>query len=371
MRKVRVLVVDDAAAVRRVVSDALAEDPAIEVAGVAPTGRLALAKLPQLSPDLVTLDVEMPGMSGLETLAEIRTYYPNLPVIMLSAHTEQGAAVTLEALSLGASDYLSKPVGLASSEEAREYLREHLIPKVKALCAGRVGCAVSPLVAEPEARPPRAAAPRPRPERVDVVGIGVSTGGPNALATVLSGFARDFPVPILVVQHMPPVFTRLLAERLSDSTPLRVREAVPGGELGAGVVWVARGDHHLVVEKDDTRARLSLNQGPRENSCRPSVDALFRSLAAVFGARTLAVVLTGMGRDGLLGCQEVHDAGGQVIVQDEATSVVWGMPGFVANAGLAQAVLPLDRVAGEIERRAWARRARAAATVPAMGGIDV
>jgi len=367
VRKVRVLVVDDAAAVRRVVSEALASDPAIEVAGVAPTGRLALAKLPQLSPDLVTLDVEMPGMSGLETLAEIRTYYPDLPVIMLSAHTEQGAAVTLEALSLGASDYLAKPTGLSSSEEAQSYLRENLIPKVKALCAARIGHAVSPLVAQPGSRPARAAGPRPRAERIDVVGIGVSTGGPNALATVLSGIGRDFPVPIVVVQHMPPVFTRLLAERLCDSTPLRVREALPGGALEPGVVWLARGDFHLVLEKDDGKVRLNLNQGPRENSCRPSVDVLFRSLSQVFGARALAVVLTGMGRDGLRGCQEIRDAGGQVVVQDEATSVVWGMPGFVANAGLAQAVVPIGQVAGEIERRAWTRRSRALAAAAAEG----
>ncbi len=370
MRKVRVLVVDDAAAVRRLVSEALASDPAVEVAGVAPTGRLALAKLPQLSPDLVTLDVEMPGMSGLETLSEIRTYYPALPVVMLSAHTEQGAAVTLEALALGASDYLPKPSGMSSPDEVRAYLCEHLLPKVKALCASRLGYAASPLVATPAPRAVKVGL-RPRPERVDVVGIGVSTGGPNALTSVLSQLGRDFPVPIVVVQHMPPVFTRLLAERLSDCTPLRVREAVPGGALEPGVVWLARGDYHLVLERDEAGVRVQLNQGPRENSCRPSVDVLFRSLAEVFGARTLAVVLTGMGRDGLRGCQEVHDAGGQVIVQDEATSVVWGMPGFVANAGLAQAVLPLDQVAGGIERRAWARRARAMAAEFAHGGDGV
>jgi len=221
-------------------------------------------------------------------------------------------------------------------------------------------------VAIPAPRGPKPA-PRVRPERIDVVGIGVSTGGPNALAVVLSRLARDFPVPIVVVQHMPPVFTRLLAERLSDSTPLRVREASPGGVLAPGTVWLARGDYHLVVARDDKRLQVSLSQGPRENSCRPSVDVLFHSLADVFGARTLAVVLTGMGRDGLRGCQEIRDAGGQVIVQDEATSVVWGMPGFVANAGLAQAVLPLQEVAGEIERRAWTRRSRTIAAMSASG----
>jgi two-component system chemotaxis response regulator CheB len=371
MRKIRVLVVDDAAAVRRVVSDALASDPEIEVAGVAPTGRLALAKLPQLNPDIVTLDVEMPGMSGLETLAEIRTYYPDLPVIMLSAHTEQGAVVTLEALSLGASDYLAKPTGMSGTDEAHAYLREHLIPKIKALCAAKAGHPESPLVARPV--PPEAGPSevRPRAERIDVVGIGVSTGGPNALATILSGLSADFPVPCLVVQHMPPVFTRLLAERLCDSTPLRVREAVPGVPLEPGVVWLARGDYHMTVERQGKRVSVNTNQEPRENSCRPSVDVLFRSLAEVFGVRALAVVLTGMGRDGLRGCQEVRDAGGQVVVQDEATSVVWGMPGFVANAGLAHAVLPLNGIALEVERRAWVRRSRslAAATAGRRGVV--
>jgi len=358
MRKIRVLVVDDAAIVRKLVSEALTSDPGIEVAGVAPTGRLALAKLPQLSPDIVTLDVEMPGMSGLEVLAEIRTHYPDLPVLMLSAHTERGAVVTLEALAHGASDYLGKPAGFSNPEEAQAYLREQLVPKVKALCAGRVGRASSPLVAPPMV-PAAKGGLRPAPaERVDILAIGVSTGGPNALTQVLSALPRDFPVPIVVVQHMPPLFTRLLAERLSDGSPLKVREAVAGGALEPGTVWLARGDHHLVVERVGKRLRVSINQEPPENSCRPAVDVLFRSVAQVFGPRALAVVLTGMGRDGLRGCEEIHTAGSRVLVQDEATSVVWGMPGFVANAGLADAVLPLAEIPAEIERRVWAKRSR-------------
>jgi len=358
MRKIRVLVVDDAATVRRLVSEALASDPAIEVAGVAPTGRLALAKLPQLNPDLVTLDVEMPGMSGLEVLAEIRTHYPDLPVLMLSSYTERGAAVTLEALALGASDYLPKPTGLPSAEEAGAYLRGELIPKVKALCANRVEWGSSPLVTRPA---PRAAKGEPGPtptERVDVLAIGVSTGGPNALSQVMAALPGEFPVPIVVVQHMPPVFTRLLAERLSETSRFRVREAAAGEALEPGSVWLARGDYHLVVERSDKQLRVNVNQEPPENSCRPAVDVLFRSVAQVFGAGSLAVVLTGMGRDGLRGSEEIRAAGGQVLVQDEATSVVWGMPGFVANAGLANAVLPLPEIAAEIERRVWSKRSR-------------
>ncbi len=363
MRRIRVLVVDDAAAVRRIVSEVLGQDPELEVVGVAPTGRLALAKLPQLSPDLVTLDVEMPGMSGLEVLEEIRTHHRDLPVIMLSAHTERGAAVTLEALALGASDYLPKPAGFSNQEEARAYLREQLVPKIKAVCATRAGRGSPPLVAPPIVGAGKVA-PRELPaERVDIVAVGVSTGGPNALARVLSGLGKDFPVPIVVVQHMPPLFTKLLAERLSDATPLKVREAVSGGILEPGGVWLACGDFHLVVERVGKRVRVAINQDPPENSCRPAVDVLFRSVAEVFGAKCLGVVLTGMGRDGLRGCEEIRSAGGRIIVQDEETSVVWGMPGFVANAGLANAILPLPDIAAEIERRVWARRSKTVGAV--------
>jgi two-component system, chemotaxis family, protein-glutamate methylesterase/glutaminase len=307
----------------------------------------------------VTLDVEMPGMSGLEVLAEIRTHYPDLPVLMLSSYTERGAAVTLEALALGASDYLGKPAGFSNPEEAGAYLRDQLVPKVKALCANRAGREISPLVAHPVSLQMRQVLGPFPSERVDILAVGVSTGGPNALAKVLAELPRDFPVPIVVVQHMPPVFTRLLADRLSDTSPLRVREAIVEGVLEPGSVWLARGDYHLLVERAGKQLRVNINQEPPENSCRPAVDVLFRSVAQVFGARSLAVVLTGMGRDGLGGCEEIRAAGGQVLVQDEATSVVWGMPGFVANAGLAHAVLPLHEIPAEIERRVWAKRSRA------------
>ena len=208
---------------------------------------------------------------------------------------------------------------------------------------------------------PRAAKGEPGPtptERVDVLAIGVSTGGPNALSQVMAALPGEFPVPIVVVQHMPPVFTRLLAERLSETSRFRVREAAAGEALEPGSVWLARGDYHLVVERSDKQLRVNVNQEPPENSCRPAVDVLFRSVAQVFGAGSLAVVLTGMGRDGLRGSEEIRAAGGQVLVQDEATSVVWGMPGFVANAGLANAVLPLPEIAAEIERRVWSKRSR-------------
>jgi two-component system chemotaxis response regulator CheB len=187
---------------------------------------------------------------------------------------------------------------------------------------------------------------------VDVVAIGVSTGGPTALAEVLPRIAADFPVPIVIVQHMPPLFTKLLADRLDKRCSLRVEEGRPGAVLLPGTIWIAPGDWHMTVERASGSVVLRTHQGAQENSCRPAVDVLFRSVASVYGPRVLAVVLTGMGQDGLRGCEHVREAGGQVIVQDQATSVVWGMPGYVAEAGLAHRVLPLDGIAAEIARRA-------------------
>jgi two-component system chemotaxis response regulator CheB len=186
---------------------------------------------------------------------------------------------------------------------------------------------------------------------VDVLAIGCSTGGPNALHEIIGGLRAPLPVPVVIVQHMPPVFTRLLAERLHARGTMTVREGSDGARLTPGEVLIAPGDHHMRVVRDGTHLRVALDQGPPENSCRPAVDVLFRSLAALDGVSVLAVVLTGMGRDGLRGCELLREASGDVLAQDEATSVVWGMPGFVARAGLASAVLPLPSIGAEIERR--------------------
>jgi two-component system chemotaxis response regulator CheB len=344
MPRIRVLVVDDAVVVRRIVTDVLSADPDIEVVGAAANGRVALEKLPQLAPDLITLDLEMPEMDGLETLVELRKTHPRLPVIMFSTLTERGATSTLDALACGASDYVTKPANVGSVTLAQERIREELIPKIRALC-GRV---TRPAVV---AAPTRAVARPGLPVRVDVLAIGVSTGGPNALAEVIPALPEEFPVPIVIVQHMPPVFTKFLADRLSASSRLTVREGEEGGALTPGTVWVAPGNHHMTLCPDGTQVRLALNQEAAENSCRPAVDPLFRSVARLYGNRALALVLTGMGQDGLRGAEEIHRAGGQVLVQDEASSVVWGMPGAVAAAGLADLVLPLDRLAGELMQR--------------------
>lgn len=361
MPKIRVLVVDDSVVIRRIVSDIIAGDPELEVAGVAANGRIALDRIPQVNPDVVTLDVEMPELDGLQTLKELRKTYKKLPVIMFSTLTERGGTATIEALSLGASDYVTKPANVGKVGEGITRVRDELIPRIKALCGRAVATVARP------STPPR---PRPiidRPsarsnaERVEIVAIGTSTGGPNALADLLPGIAADFPVPVVIVQHMPPVFTRLLAERLAAKIPLEVTEGSVGEELRAGKILIAPGDYHMGLEKTAKGARIKLNQEPPENSCRPAVDVLFRSVVQVYGASTLGVVLTGMGQDGLRGCEEIREAGGQVLAQDEATSVVWGMPGFVARAGLAEKVLPLNQIAGEITRRAWVGRERSPA----------
>jgi two-component system, chemotaxis family, protein-glutamate methylesterase/glutaminase len=322
MKKIRVLIVDDAVVVRRLVADLLSADPALEVAGTAANGRIALAKVPQVKPDLVTLDLEMPDMDGLATLAALRETYPRLPVLMLSRHTQRASAATLDALAGGAA--LACP------------------------------------------RPPSAAGLGARP-RVDVLAIGASTGGPNALTALLATFPPGWPVPTLIVQHMPPVFTRHLAERLTTKSHLAVREAVAAAPVEPGGAWVALGDHHTELARSAAGVRVQLHQGPPENSCRPSVDVLFRSVADTYGPAALAVVLTGMGHDGLRGCEAIRAAGGQVLAQDEATSIVWGMPGSVALAGLAEQVLPLDELGPEIVRRVLAGRSRSLAVFRTAG----
>ncbi len=346
MKTVRVLVVDDSVVIRRMLTEILSSDPAIEVVGTASNGRLAIARLTQLQPDVVVMDVEMPEMTGLEALPEIRASHPRLPVIMFSTLTTRGGAATLDALALGAADYVAKPANLGSVQASIEAIRSQLVPKVKTLG----GVAASPTTVAAPRGVPRSR-PRLASARVDVVAIGVSTGGPKALAEVLPALPASLPVPVVVVQHMPPIFTKLLADRLDGSCAVHVREAAEGDALEPGHVYVAPGDFHMVVARGAGAARIALNQEPPENSCRPAVDVLFRSCAAVYGAHALAAVLTGMGRDGCRGAEVIHDAGGHVLAQDEATSVVWGMPGVVTRAGLADRVVALDRVAPEIVDR--------------------
>jgi two-component system chemotaxis response regulator CheB len=352
--RIRVLVVDDSAVMRRMITDALEIDPDIEIVGIAANGRIALNKIPLVVPDVVTLDMEMPDLDGLQTLAILRKAYPRLPVIMFSMVTQRGAVATLDALSLGATDYVTKPRDVASIGEAIQRVREQLLPKVKFFGGAVQGTS---LTVRPAPPPPRqsifVAPPSARPPTgvVEILAIGSSTGGPNALHLLFSELARDLPVPVVVTQHMPALFIALLAERLDKLGTIRVREAVAGAKLEPGCAWIATGDKHLRVISEAGVKRLVLSDEPPENSCRPAVDVMLRSVVEVYGSGTLAVILTGMGRDGYLGCELAKQRGGAVLAQDEATSVVWGMPGAVARGGLADKVLPIEKIAAEINRR--------------------
>jgi len=365
MGKIRVLVVDDAVVFRRMVADELARDADLEVVGTAANGRIALSKLAQTNPDVLILDIEMPEMDGLALLAELRKARRRLPVIMFSSLTERGAAATLDALALGAADYFPKPAAAGGLDGSLDVIRRQLIPRIKAVHAG----ATARLAARPATAPPRAptpgAVPAPAAGRdLQVVAIAASTGGPAALVQLFSRLPADLGVPILLVQHMPPMFTRLLAERLTAQSSLRVQEGASGAALEPGHAWLAPGNYHMIVLRDGPQPRLLVHQDAPENSCRPSADVLLRSVAKVYGSHSLTVVLTGMGHDGLRGCQALRETGGQIIVQDEATSVVWGMPGYVAKAGLADKVLPLPAIADEIVSRV---RAAASPGVAAPG----
>jgi two-component system chemotaxis response regulator CheB len=349
---IRVMVVDDSVVVRKIVTDVLSADPGIEVVGTAVNGRIAVAKLDQLKPELITMDIEMPEMNGIEAVRAIRRgsgghAHSRVPIIMFSTLTERGASATLDALSAGANEYVTKPANVGSVGQSMESVREQLIPKIKAL----TGRPVTATRAAAQAPPPRPPAPRTGPgKKPAVLVIGSSTGGPEALAKVLPQLPASLPVPVLLVQHMPPVFTRQFAQRLDRLSPLRVVEASDGSPLLPGTVHLAPGDHHLVVRGGARGLYTGLHQGPPENFCRPAVDPLFRSAVTAYDGAVLAVVLTGMGSDGRNGAGEIRAAGGTVVVQDQASSVVWGMPGAISQAGFADEILPLDRIPEAITR---------------------
>ncbi|MGA2673107.1 MAG: chemotaxis response regulator protein-glutamate methylesterase [Terracidiphilus sp.] len=353
--RIRVMVVDDSVVIRRLVTHALEQHPTLEVVGTASNGSIGLQRIPQLNPDVVTLDIEMPDMDGLEMLRRIRREYPKLRVIMFSTLTERGAAKTLEALTLGADDYVAKVSNEGSLDRSMVSLREEMIPKIMQFFRLPEQ---SRSVARPELGPALAGSTAARPApflqgmkvRPKVVVIGVSTGGPTALGVILPNLPASFPLPVLVVQHMPPLFTRLLAERLNSTCHVPVGEAGQDSPVLPGNILIAPGDFHMKVTSNGGGIRVFLDQSARQNSCRPAVDALFVSAAEIYGGAVLAVVLTGMGQDGLRGVEILKAQGASVIVQDEASSVVWGMPGAVVNAGLADRVLPLDQVVPEILR---------------------
>jgi two-component system chemotaxis response regulator CheB len=351
-----ILVVDDSVVMRKLLREAIEADPSFSVRTAA-NGKLALAMMQQAHPDLVVLDIEMPELNGLETLQQIRRVNTSLPVVMFSSLTELGAEATIDSLMRGATDYVTKPFNDQGVSGAVEAIRRQLMPKIRALCGdirrgSGFGTTESILRALPQSENVNG---KSGSVPFSVLAIGSSTGGPNALTEVVSQLPGDFPVPIVVVQHMPPVFTRFLAERLDAVSQLSVREAKGGEMLKPGDVWIAPGDFHLEMKRDGMDVRLQVQSGPQENSCRPSVDVLFRSAASAYPGAALAVVLTGMGQDGLAGARRLVESGSTLLAQDEATSVVWGMPGFVVRAGLADKVLPITEFAPELVLQVRAR----------------
>lgn len=344
---IRVMVVDDSAVVRGLISRNLASDPDLEVCCTASNGELALRELERHEVDVVVLDIEMPVMDGLTALAEMLRRRPQLKVIMASTLTRRNAEISLRALGLGAADYIAKPeTGLGGAEA----FQQELAAKVKALGAGR-GRALAgrrTMFAEkPLAPPPRRGTRHTVPE---VLTIGASTGGPPALLQLFDALKGSVRQPILLTQHMPATFTALLAEQLTRASGRPCAEARDGEPVQPGHCYVAPGGWHMTVAREGATPVIRLNQDPPENFCRPAVDPMLRSAAQVYGAGVLALILTGMGSDGARGCEAVARAGGRFVVQDEATSVVWGMPAAAAATGLADAILPFPEIAGWLRR---------------------
>ena len=357
----RAVVVDDSVVFRRVVSEALERIPGVQVAGTASNGRQAVQRVLELKPDLVSLDIEMPEMDGLQVLEALRDARSSASVIVLSGLTARASSLTVKALERGAFDFITKPAA-DSIEQSKELVLEALRPRVNALARRREIQALLRPSGAP-APPPRPQAAEPKPQaaaalqpasksapgrKPDFVLIGVSTGGPNALAQLLPGIPPDIGVPLLVVQHMPPVFTASLAESLAPKCRIRVREAKAGEALEANTAYIAPGGRQMRVIKADRGGIVQITDDPPENNCRPAVDYLFRSVANQFPGRAMAVILTGMGSDGTLGLRLLKRHGCYVIAQDEASCVVYGMPRAAAEAGVVDAVLPLDQIAGRI-----------------------
>ena len=341
---VRVMVVDDSAFMRFAIAQNLNQHPEIEVVGSACHGKEALKLIPQLQPEVITLDVEMPHMDGLTTLRQIMTECPR-PVIMCSSLTREGAAETIQALILGAVDFIAKP---ANRTDIHKVMRD-LIAKI--LCAAKAS--VKPVSARQGMRV--ALAPldrsekqvRPYQKTTPVILIGSSTGGPGALNEIIPSLSANLPSPVLFVQHMPAGFTHSLSERLNSISSLKVKEAEPGDRLMAGQVLVAPGGFHMTLDEEE---RIVLNQKAAVHGVRPAVDVTLAWVVQRFGKNVVAVILTGMGSDGTHGASLLHSDGGYVIAEHESTCVVWGMPRSVVEAGAANAILPRDQIAGAIQR---------------------
>jgi len=384
MRITRILIIDDLATSRNLLRKMLTVDASLEIVGSVSDCKIALTKIPQVNPDIVMLDVNMPDTDVIQTLLEIRKTHPALPVLMLCMQKHnKDAAKVLEALAAGANDFIPRSDKVTAESEAREQFRKQLFQKLKPFCRGPFKKKSSDTIEEnnPEPLAPvrqNAIKVKAKPDetpvtsykkkevgtdRIDILVIGVSTGGPQALDKILPLLHASFPIPIVIVQHMPSDFTNLLAKRLDTRSLIEIKEGQKGDVLRPGQAYLAAGGMHMVVQPGGNGFQINTHMGPPENSCRPAVDVLFRSVAECYGKNTLAVILTGMGQDGLRGCEAVRESGGTIFIQDENSSVVWGMPGSLARAGLANKVLPLDTMATAVEKRVWQGRSTPPSTL--------
>lgn len=356
---IRIMIVEDSRTVRRILESWLKVEPGLKIVGTCTNGREAVEQVKAVDAEVVLLDIEMPEMDGLTALPELVRLIPDLQVIMASQLTTRQAEISLKALAIGAADYVAKPSSMLVSNAVRRF-RDDIAAKVRHLGEAvrskrgqplprdlRSGSSARASVSAVPARGPIILrTPPPGPFRL--LGIGSSTGGPQALQLFLERLGPPFPFPVLIVQHMPPTFTPILADHLTRQLNVTCTEGRDGDMIRAGAVYVAPGDRHMIVERSGQDLVIRITQDPPENFCRPAVDPLFRSLAATDGPGTVCAVLTGMGSDGAKGAGAVVEAGGCVLAQDEASSVVWGMPGAVATAGLCSAVEPLPTLAGRV-----------------------
>lgn len=374
-QRFRVMIVDDSAVIRGLLTRALETDPLVKVVCSAANGLMALRALERNDVEVVVLDIEMPEMDGLTALPQMLKRDPTLKVIMASTLTRKNAEVSMRALDLGASDYMAKPTSTTELNSAQDFKRE-LGERVKALGAVRRRQVVGSATPRPQAaataittrapsvtiKKPAGSTPftlRQSPPIIpmpEIVAIGSSTGGPQALMKVLSDLKGGLGQPILITQHMPATFTTILAEHISRASGIKCAEGIDGEPIVGGRIYLAPGDFHMTVEGNAPKRTIKLDQNPPENFCRPAVDPMLRSIVRSYGSRVLTLILTGMGSDGRAGSSEVVKAGGTVVAQDEASSVVWGMPGAVATAGLCTAVMPLTDI-GSYLRRIAARTA--------------
>lgn len=341
-RPIRILVVDDSAFMRFTITKHLSESPDLVVAGTARDGEEALSLIPKLEPDVITLDVEMPRLDGLATLRQIMAKYPR-PVIMLSSLTSEGANETVRALTFGAVDFIAKPSNKANINA----IMEEVVIKIRRASKARVSTIPICGSGLPEQPKNRSKITRPMLRKEQVLVIGASTGGPRALNTVIPQLPEDLPAAVLIVQHMPVGFTRSLAERLDSVSPLAIREAAPGDRLQIGLCLVAPGGFHMTL---DEQGQIALNQNPAVHGVRPAIDVTMAAAVKRYGNSVVGVVLTGMGHDGTHGSLLIHTAGGTVIAEAESSSIVWGMPRSVIEAGAADVVAPLPEVAAAIKR---------------------